>query len=116
MGNGCTGQCCVAFPLNAELADIPGDEGDLLRSMLVALSPGDAQERMDSFYPGSRVSTRDRDDREPWVYYRCVHWDEETRLCRIYEDRPQMCRDFPGYGDGAACEYGCDCQDRRTDA
>lgn len=26
---------------------------------------------------------------------RCPHWDFETRLCSIYEDRPLTCRTFP---------------------
>jgi Fe-S-cluster containining protein len=43
-------------------------------------------------------------------HYKCRHWDEETRLCKIYDRRPYMCRDYPGYGEAAACEYGCDCQ------
>ena len=31
-------------------------------------------------------------------HYSCKHWDTETRLCRIYEQRPQMCRDYPEPG------------------
>jgi len=26
---------------------------------------------------------------------RCAHWDERTRLCTVYEDRPNVCRFFP---------------------
>jgi Putative zinc- or iron-chelating domain len=25
----------------------------------------------------------------------CVHWDETSRLCSVYEDRPNICRTFP---------------------
>lgn len=41
-------------------------------------------------------------------YYKCRHWDEETRLCTVYEDRPWMCRTYPETNSG--CEHGCDCQ------
>lgn len=27
-------------------------------------------------------------------WYTCKNFDTETRLCKIYEQRPQMCRDF----------------------
>jgi Fe-S-cluster containining protein len=29
------------------------------------------------------------------LLFRCPHWDEESRLCSIYEDRPIACRLFP---------------------
>ena len=37
--------------------------------------------------------------------FTCRHWNEETRLCGAYEDRPDMCRDYP-YS-GRDCERGC---------
>jgi hypothetical protein len=36
--------------------------------------------------------------------YTCRHWDEDTRLCGAYEQRPSMCRDYPY---GRPCERGC---------
>jgi Fe-S-cluster containining protein len=29
------------------------------------------------------------------LLFRCPHWDAESRLCSIYEDRPIVCRLFP---------------------
>lgn len=29
-------------------------------------------------------------------YYRCRHFDEETRACLNYDGRPPICRAFPG--------------------
>lgn len=29
------------------------------------------------------------------LLFQCPHWDEETHLCKIYEDRPPACRFFP---------------------
>lgn len=25
----------------------------------------------------------------------CAHWDDKTHLCKVYEDRPKICRTFP---------------------
>lgn len=113
MANGCTGQCCAAFPLTiTDADDLSGVvDGEQIRSMIVPITAEEAVERMARLYPDSPVEMRDVDKQ----WYRCIHWDEETRLCKIYEDRPQMCRDYPGYRDGTACDYGCDCTDRRSD-
>jgi Fe-S-cluster containining protein len=29
------------------------------------------------------------------LLFKCPHWDEASRLCSIYEDRPIACRMFP---------------------
>ena len=31
-------------------------------------------------------------------WFTCKNWNKETRLCMIYETRPQMCRDYPEPG------------------
>jgi Fe-S-cluster containining protein len=37
--------------------------------------------------------------------YTCRHWDTETRLCTVYDQRPWLCRDYPYTG---ACQHtGC---------
>lgn len=28
-------------------------------------------------------------------WYTCLNWDKESKLCKIYDERPQMCRDYP---------------------
>jgi Fe-S-cluster containining protein len=39
-------------------------------------------------------------------YYSCKEYDWDTHLCKIYENRPKMCRNYPN---GNACEFaGCD--------
>jgi len=35
---------------------------------------------------------------EGFIWYRCDLFDPETRLCKDYENRPNMCRDCPGSG------------------
>jgi Fe-S-cluster containining protein len=38
-------------------------------------------------------------------HYTCKHYDRDTKLCTIYENRPLMCRNYPN---GHACRYpGC---------
>lgn len=32
-------------------------------------------------------------------YYSCRHFDVETRLCGVFEDRPKPCRDYPWAGE-----------------
>lgn len=29
------------------------------------------------------------------LLFRCPHWDERSHLCRVYSDRPSICRTFP---------------------
>ena len=36
-------------------------------------------------------------------HFACRHWDEETRLCTIYDQRPWMCRTYPS----VKCGHGC---------
>lgn len=43
--------------------------------------------------------------------FTCKHWDGATRLCTIYERRPQMCRDYPE--PGKVCRF---CGDGELDA
>jgi Fe-S-cluster containining protein len=120
---GCTGACCAAFPMGAsnKNGSALGELGLLARlwvdpditdgldilAMIVPLTHEEAIERRARF-GGNQL------DVDPEAqYYRCVHWDEDTRLCRNYENRPGMCRDYP-YGNG--CDHGCDCEGARPRA
>lgn len=40
------------------------------------------------------------------TFYRCLNYDEDTRRCLIWEDRPNVCRDFPHYGPGGTVPPG----------
>jgi Fe-S-cluster containining protein len=111
---GCSGACCAAFPLSpSNNAGFPPmtararlwiDQGivdglDIL-AMVLPVDHEQARDRIVAVTgdEGGHVNP----ERE---YFRCVHWDETTRLCTNYEDRPEMCRAFPY---GKQCEYGCD--------
>lgn len=39
-------------------------------------------------------------------WFTCRHLDTASGLCTRYEERPWMCRGFPGYGRGGACHCG----------
>ena len=113
----CPCTCCAAFHLPYTLTQLrrgvhPEKPNTVLHqpeqiaTMVIPLTPKQANERLlefDGAEPGERpFRWRDRGH-----HFTCRHWDEETRLCTIYPDRPNMCRDFP-YGKG--CQYGCGCE------
>lgn len=56
----------------ANNADDP--EYDQIRDMLIVIPP---------------------DNEFPYVTYSCTHWQRETRLCTIYDQRPRMCSNYP---------------------
>lgn len=117
---GCTGACCAAFPMGATLDWARSGEvtdGDLIGFMLREITPADAEKRRAPFLHAQPINPEE-------VYYRCIYWDEETRLCTAYENRPYyMCGEYPypptptrcdslGRPEGIAgmCEHGCDCK------
>ena len=77
---------------------------ELVCAMLIPLSPRRMKAR------SARFQIRLAKEEKGEGYFTCTHWDEQTRLCKIYEDRPRMCREFPngrvcghcGETDGAA--------------
>lgn len=107
----CTGHCCVAFTMSRSLDELGNAvDGETLRSMLEPITQEEAVERMNRLYP-SEGGWAMPDEQ----LYRCVRWDEETRLCTDYEHRPEMCRSYPAYDTGRECPYGCGCTDGRVD-
>lgn len=74
----CAGDCCACFSLeeDVQLEVMNGQtpEDQTIRVMLVPLGDN---------------------------HFTCRNWDPETKLCGIYEKRPDMCRNFPD-------EEGCD--------
>lgn len=122
----CTGKCCAVFnyptppdELRARWAKRPTTDrrcyDDLLiASMLIELSPIDALARAEKF----DITPPEGYTLETWAentpaMYTCRHWDEDTRLCGIYEDRPKMCRDYP-YDN--PCQHDCNCTYRPDEA
>jgi Fe-S-cluster containining protein len=113
--NACTGSCCAVFTYSVGIpelqrrADMHGDESAaFLVDMLIELSPDEAMARMDQFgVTGPREDFDLRSFVDSSRVYKCRHWDEETRLCKVYEDRPLMCREYPY---ARTCDHDCACK------
>lgn len=104
MGDRCTGRCCQAFHIHRSLDDIAAmaradgspyaAEHSKLAAMLLPI------ERVDDCAPAiGRVSGGTV--AHGW-WYTCRHYDDLTSNCDAYEDRPDMCRDYPY---GRRCEF-----------
>lgn len=81
----CPGSCCEAFFLDVmpdELHTLVATDvdGPMLFGMLIPL------------WPDSRQGH----------WYTCANLDPDSKLCRVYDKRPRMCRDYPG-------EHVCSC-------
>jgi len=54
---------------------------------------------LDALPPHLRTSYRRQRDTDPYRYDRglpCFWWNPDTKLCKHYEHRPPICRDYPG--------------------
>jgi len=95
----CTGVCCKKFYVALDQETLKGygerEGGDahILEDMLV--------------YTGESVEINQGTAYQftSW-YYTCNRWDESTGRCTRYNERPDMCRNYPDYGRMAGtCEY-----------
>lgn len=106
----CPGYCCAAFMLRIDHeAAVEKDwskveDGEALVDMLIPLPSAIGVERLRA--AGSPLADRGLLADHA---YTCRHWDESTRLCGIYAERPAMCRRYPGDADDGSgeCEHGC---------
>lgn len=102
----CPAYCCVVLPIVGTLEEIADDTEDpdspLIASMLEPLTHRQAVARAKKFDVPTPIRKHEKGPDTLW--YRCRNWDEETRLCRIYESRPEMCRDYPYH---RGCHNGC---------
>lgn len=113
----CDGRCCSVFNYSATPEQLrqrsEGREGfwpdqdRFLADMLIELTPDEALARAERFEVEPPAGLDLREWCEGYKAYTCRHWDEETRLCTVYEDRPQMCRDYPY---NRECQHGCGCR------
>lgn len=105
----CPGLCCAAFYWPRTLAWMRKNpnamfDGPQIADMLIPLTPKEARERYERFAGAEAVVPSGFKWKYRGHHFTCKNWDEETRLCRIYEDRPTMCRDYPY---GQECQHGC---------
>lgn len=104
----CPGYCCAAFFWPRTLAWMRKHshtmrDGEQIRDMLIPLTPKQAKERYERF-AGRKVRRGVFAWKHRGHHFTCKNWDEESRLCKVYETRPQMCK---GYPYGKLCEHGC---------
>lgn len=93
----CGGKCCEDFPLSHS----PERVAELYAAARALMEAGEAYDE-DVVTIAEMVIRIDEDD-EARPRYTCKHLDRAAGLCTIYERRPKMCSDFPGYGRGGAC-------------
>lgn len=110
-GPRCTGGCCAVFWLPRDVPDTVAD-AEFIRDMRIELTPEQASERWSKFVGdeppvGMKPNASDAPVAGGRSAYTCRHWDENTRLCTVYDQRPMLCRDYPY---GQACSHGCDFQ------
>ena len=121
----CEGTCCALFGVGATLDQLRQGpavghltneivDGDLIGFMLRELTHKQAVERQEQFgaYQGRELDS-------DYQFYKCIYWNEKTRLCGAYEHRPQMCREYPypwgskvecNFHGAGKCEHGCGCE------
>ncbi|SPJ25035.1 YkgJ family cysteine cluster protein [Palleronia abyssalis] len=98
----------------ARRAEIAADPPDAIRN--AACAPGCAFCCVLTDEDGGTISTAEAQavhaalvpmagqrDGSDWMHRACPALDPETRLCRIYDDRPEICRSYIST-DAAACE------------
>lgn len=103
----CTGDCCVVFTLPYDYEQVREkmhviEDGTFIADMLVPLTKDQAAKRVAELMSATGQAAFEGDDTKH--YFTCVHWDESTRRCGAYDERPRMCRGYP-YGN--ECQHDC---------
>jgi Fe-S-cluster containining protein len=105
----CAGLCCELFPIGImTYADLQAAFRAWHANEAEYLDHRGEMDRVPQdiwlIYPMARLQSTDEAGRQ---LFTCAHWDRETHLCQIYDDRPVMCRDFPYRGKCKYHEAGC---------
>lgn len=104
----CPGYCCAAFFWPRTITEMRKlahtfMDGAQIRDMLIPLTPKEAKARYERF-SGRKVPRGVFGWKHRGHFFTCKNWDEDSRLCKVYETRPSMCK---GYPYGKPCEHGC---------
>jgi Fe-S-cluster containining protein len=75
---------------------IPAAERTWARTALTAMPAREAYTKA-PWLKGRYMVDRDGNAAMPF-FFRCRHFDAETRTCLDYANRPPVCRDYPWYG------------------
>jgi Fe-S-cluster containining protein len=98
----CAGRCCAVFTLpwsHETLIERQHEivDGEQLAAMVLPLTGAALDDRAERFGlpPQNHTGTH---------HFTCRNWDEDTKLCNVYDDRPWLCREYPYLG---VCQHGC---------
>lgn len=119
----CTGHCCEKFSLPLSPMELQHAAKKQAKGWPARFSNPDMGKVAEMVIPlgthyrgtpHANVRGRKREKNAPWDtrakqarewWYTCKYYDPETRNCTNYENRPSICREFPGSG---TCKYrGC---------
>ncbi len=84
----CDGRCCELFALSKTLKYLIANQTDIHDGETIA----------------SMVTPQGRSNDGVWLFS-CRNFDADSRKCRIYEQRPDMCRGYPYDGRCGFCGY-----------
>jgi len=106
MADKCMGHCCM----DVGLFNSPDELESLYQRCLYSTRKPlniDLTYPMLTFYKKDRCHPSLGDVSADVYHYTCKHFDSETKLCTIYDIRPQMCRDYPENNkcDNPKCEW-----------
>ena len=105
MGNRCEGHCCESFSIDRAM----------VWKLLTQGYEGHANPEEDSYKVIRMIKTTDarpegqEGEENKSLYFTCKKYDPETKSCTDYENRPNMCRNYPS---GNRCEYKNCCWDK----
>ena len=123
MSLGCAqcGDCCDPVTVSADQLDVQQEWIDYWRG------GGEDEAHGDVWFIATHMTELERDE-QGRRRFQCHHFNQVTRQCEAYEQRPDMCMGFPWYGrepdEGsisrlpARCSFGLDVNPslRNTDA
>jgi Fe-S-cluster containining protein len=101
----CTGTCCVAFYLRRPSTN------PVVLEMLLPIDRDEAEQRhraLGDLSVAADLSAGTATEEGDGQWYKCKNWDEDTRLCTIYDTRPTMCRDYPYEKGCPSCSFESD--------
>jgi Fe-S-cluster containining protein len=94
--NECTGECCASFTLYGgaeERFALKDDE--VMKNMLTLIGK--------DVFNASEYPAGEEEIYANQYNHTCKFWDRETKLCTVYDKRPQMCSEYPYDGICGTC-------------
>lgn len=98
--NVCGGDCCRDF----YISNTPADIGWRYEWAIARIFAGEASAWDWEIVTIAEMVIRIDEDDEATARYTCRNLTS-AGLCGAYDRRPNMCRDYPGYGRGGSCNH-----------